>query len=104
KQILQLIRELQSEAGTAVLFVTHDMGVVAKISQTVTVLFAGKIMESASTAQVLSNPQHPYTQALIAATPRYTDPNHQLRPVSPELIAALHQELAQADTHEARHG
>ncbi len=104
KQILYLIRELQAEAGTAVLFVTHDMGVVAKVSQTVTVLFAGKIMESASTQQVLTAPQHPYTQALIAATPRYTDPGHTLQPVSPDLIAALRLELAQADAREAAHG
>lgn len=102
KQILQLIRELQAETGTAVLFVTHDMGVVAKISQTVTVLFSGKVMESAPTAQLLAHPQHPYTRALIAATPRYTHPHEPLRPVPSELVAALHQEIAHYD--ETVHG
>lgn len=97
KQILHLIRELQAEAGTAVLFVTHDMGVVAKISQTVTVLFNGKVMEDATTADVFDRPQHPYTQALIAATPRYTHPHEPLRPVPPQLIAQLQQEIAASD-------
>lgn len=94
KQILQLIRELQAETRTSVLFVTHDMGVVAKISQTVTVLFSGKVMESGSTEQILAQPQHPYTQALIAATPRYTHPHEPLRPVPAELVAALNEEIA----------
>ncbi|WP_397475539.1 ABC transporter ATP-binding protein [Pusillimonas sp.] len=102
KQILQLIRELQAETGTAVLFVTHDMGVVAKISQTVTVLFSGNVMESGPTDELLSRPRHPYTQALIAATPRYTHPHEPLRPVPAELVAALHQEIARND--EAVHG
>lgn len=102
KQILQLIRELQVETGTAVLFVTHDMGVVAKISQTVTVLFSGHVMESGPTDELLSRPQHPYTQALIAATPRYTHPHEPLRPVPAELVAALHQEIARKD--ETLHG
>lgn len=94
KQILQLILELQAETRTSVLFVTHDMGVVAKISQTVTVLFSGKVMESGTTEQILAQPQHPYTQALIAATPRYTHPHEPLRPVPAELVAALNEEIA----------
>lgn len=102
KQILQLIRELQAETGTAVLFVTHDMGVVAKISQTVTVLFSGKVMESGPTAQLLEHAQHPYTRALIAATPRYTHPHEPLRPVPSALVASLHEEIARHD--EAVHG
>lgn len=102
KQILKLIRELQAETQTAVLFVTHDMGVVAKISQTVTVLFAGRVMESAATADVLTRPRHPYTRALIAATPRYTHPHEPLRPVPAELIDTLRLEIAQYD--EAAHG
>ncbi|MFA5595963.1 MAG: ABC transporter ATP-binding protein [Pusillimonas sp.] len=103
KQILRLIRELQAESGTAVLFVTHDMGVVAKISQTVTVLFAGKIVESALTRDVFANPQHPYTRALIGATPRYTHPDEPLKPVPPELITNLKREIALADMNGAAH-
>jgi peptide/nickel transport system ATP-binding protein len=104
KQILRLIRELQAESGTAVLFVTHDMGVVAKISQTVTVLFAGKVVESADTASVFANPEHPYTRALIGATPRYTHPDEPLRPVPPALIARLKEEIALADVNGGAHG
>lgn len=103
KQILRLIRELQAESGTAVLFVTHDMGVVAKISQTVTVLFAGKVVENANTRDVFANPQHAYTRALIGATPRYTHPDEPLKPVPPELIANLKKEIALADANGATH-
>ncbi|TIN21956.1 MAG: ABC transporter ATP-binding protein, partial [Mesorhizobium sp.] len=74
KQILRLIAQLQREHGTAILFVTHDLGVVAKISQKVSVLYAGKVVEEAETAALFAAPQHPYTRALMAATPRYTDP------------------------------
>ncbi|PTQ75342.1 ABC transporter ATP-binding protein [Celeribacter persicus] len=97
KQILRLIRELQQETGTAVLFVTHDMGVVAKISQKVTVLFAGKVMEDAPTREVFTNPQHPYTRALIAATPSYADLERPFSPVPASLIADLHAQIAQDD-------
>ncbi|WP_460274479.1 ABC transporter ATP-binding protein [Celeribacter sp. ULVN23_4] len=97
KQILRLIRELQQETGTAVLFVTHDMGVVAKISQKVTVLFAGKVMEDAPTRDVFTNPQHPYTQALIAATPSYADLARPFSPVPASLIADLHSQIARDD-------
>lgn len=97
KQILRLIRELQRETGTAVLFVTHDMGVVAKISQKVTVLFAGKVMEDATTKEVFTNPQHPYTRALIAATPSYADLERPFSPVPAALISDLHQQIAQDD-------
>ena len=104
KQILRLIRELQAESDTAVLFVTHDMGVVAKISQTVTVLFSGKVMESANTRDVFANPQHEYTRALIGATPRYTHPNEPLKPVPVELITRLQDEIARVDAQGGSHG
>ncbi|TNE68699.1 MAG: ABC transporter ATP-binding protein [Rhodobacteraceae bacterium] len=97
KQILRLIRELQQETGTAVLFVTHDMGVVAKISQKVTVLFAGKVMEDAPTREVFTNPRHPYTRALIAATPSYADLDRPFSPVPAALIKDLHARIAQDD-------
>lgn len=97
KQILRLIRELQQETGTSVLFVTHDMGVVAKISQKVTVLFAGKVMEDAPTSEIFTDPRHPYTRALIAATPNYAEPQHPFAPVPSELIAQLRAEIATDD-------
>jgi peptide/nickel transport system ATP-binding protein len=85
KQILRLIRELQRKHGTALLFVTHDLGVVAKICNVVSVLNAGRIVEQAPVADIVSRPQHPYTQALFAATPRYDRPGETLRPLPADL-------------------
>jgi len=97
KQILRLIAELQREHGTAILFVTHDLGVVAKISQKVSVLYAGKVVEEADTAALFAAPEHPYTRALMAATPRYTDPLASLKPVDEAVLAGLAAEIAAAD-------
>ncbi|TPN89626.1 ABC transporter ATP-binding protein [Mesorhizobium sp. CU2] len=97
KQILRLIAQLQRDHGTAILFVTHDLGVVAKISQKVSVLYAGKVVEEADTAQLFAAPQHAYTRALIAATPRYTDPYASLKPVDEAVLAGLAAEIAAAD-------
>ncbi|MBB6413499.1 ABC transporter ATP-binding protein [Mesorhizobium sangaii] len=97
KQILRLIVQLQREHGTAILFVTHDLGVVAKISQKVSVLYAGKVVEEAETAALFASPQHPYTRALMAATPRYTDPFASLKPVDEAVLAGLATEIAAAD-------
>jgi len=97
KQILRLIAQLQRDHGTAILFVTHDLGVVAKISQKVSVLYAGKVVEEAETAQLFAAPQHPYTRALIAATPRYTDPYASLKPVDKTVLKGLTAEIEAAD-------
>ncbi|ESZ73561.1 ABC transporter ATP-binding protein [Mesorhizobium sp. L103C119B0] len=97
KQILRLIAELQREHGTAILFVTHDLGVVAKISQQVSVLYAGKVVEEADTAALFAAPEHPYTRALMAATPRYTDPFASLKPVDETVLAGLAAEIGAAD-------
>ena len=68
-QILKLIRDLQKRHGTAVMFITHDFGVVADIADRVVVMRKGRVVETGTTAEVLGNPQHDYTQALIAAIP-----------------------------------
>jgi len=98
KQILRLIRSLQERHGTSVLFVSHDLGVVAKICDRLTVLYMGKVMEQGSTADVLAAPRHPYTKALLAANPRYDRPDTGLEPTPPEVIAALRAEIAAFDT------
>ncbi|WP_158818822.1 ABC transporter ATP-binding protein [Methylocapsa sp. S129] len=69
-QILELIKLLQDEEGMAVVFITHDMGVVAEIADRVVVMWKGKKVEEGAAAQVLEKPRHPYTQALLAAVPR----------------------------------
>jgi peptide/nickel transport system ATP-binding protein len=68
-QILTLIRELQAEHHTGVIFITHDFGVVAEIAQRVAVMQDGKVVEHGEAAKVLNAPEHPYTCSLIAAVP-----------------------------------
>jgi peptide/nickel transport system ATP-binding protein len=68
-QILDVIGELSSARNMAVLFITHDLGVVAHISQRVAVMYAGKIVEMGSTIAVLTDPRHPYTDALLKSIP-----------------------------------
>lgn len=69
-QILALISKLQKEIGMAVLFITHDMGVVAQIADRVAVMRYGEIVESGTAQAIFAHPQHPYTQALLSAVPR----------------------------------
>jgi peptide/nickel transport system ATP-binding protein len=97
KQILRLIRALQERHGTSVLFVSHDLGVVAKICDRVTVLYMGKVVEQGTTADVLTTPRHAYTKALLAANPRYDRPDTGLEPTPPEVIAALRAEISAFD-------
>jgi peptide/nickel transport system ATP-binding protein len=73
-QILELIRDLNKNHQTGVLFITHDFGVVAELGDRVAVLKQGELVELGTTEQVLSNPQHPYTQMLIASVPQHTPP------------------------------
>jgi oligopeptide transport system ATP-binding protein len=68
-QILELIRRFQQERGMAVIFITHDLGVVAGLCDRVQVMYAGRIVESAATAPVYVSPRHPYTRALQRSIP-----------------------------------
>ena len=69
-QILNIIRELQQDLNTAVVFITHDMGVVAQMADEVVVMWRGRCVEQGSVTQIFSAPQHPYTRALLSAVPR----------------------------------
>jgi oligopeptide/dipeptide ABC transporter ATP-binding protein len=69
-QILQLLRDLRQQRGMAILFITHDLGVVAELCDRVVVMYAGRIVEQGPTAALLSQPLHPYTEALLRSTPR----------------------------------
>jgi oligopeptide/dipeptide ABC transporter ATP-binding protein len=69
-QVLGLLADLQRERGMAVLFITHNLGVVAAIADRVAVMYAGRIVETGPVAQIFATPQHPYTEALFAAIPR----------------------------------
>jgi peptide/nickel transport system ATP-binding protein len=86
-QILALIRDLQARKKTAVLFITHDFGVVAEIADRVAVMQHGLVVEQGDTASVLNNPQHSYTRQLIAAVPPLTAPPP--RPLSDDIILTI---------------
>jgi len=75
-EILNLLRELQRQRGISILFITHDMGTVAYFADHLAVMYLGRIVESGETFQVLRNPRHPYTQALLSVVPV---PNPRLR-------------------------
>ncbi|TCL71495.1 ABC transporter ATP-binding protein [Rhizobium sp. BK251] len=93
KEILRLIRRMQESHGTAVVFVTHDLGVVAQICDRITLLYAGKVIEAGTTADVLTAPKHAYTKALIAASPRYDRQDAGLEPVPETVFEALRCEV-----------
>jgi peptide/nickel transport system ATP-binding protein len=97
RQVLQLVERLRQRHGAAILFVTHDLGVVAKLCRTISVLLAGRVLEDGETADVLTKPRHPYTRALLAATPRADRPADALRPVPPALIEGLWAEAHRMD-------
>ncbi|MEQ8346284.1 MAG: ABC transporter ATP-binding protein [Sneathiellaceae bacterium] len=101
RQILRLLKEMQGRAGTAILFVTHDLGVVSKICDRVSVIHAGRILESGAATEIFAAPRHAYTRALFAATPRYDRPADALHPIPPALLSALWAEAHEADRDEA---
>ena len=69
-RILDLIRDLRRDSGTAVLFITHDLGVVAEIADRILVMYRGRVVEQGSVLDIFTRPQHPYTQGLLACRPR----------------------------------
>ncbi len=69
-QILDLMRSLREETGTAIILITHDLGVVAELADDVAVMYAGRIVEQASVARLFAEPQHPYTIGLLGSIPR----------------------------------
>lgn len=75
-QILELIKKLQEELGTSLMIITHDLGVVAEMCDTVAVMYCGKIVEYADVKTVLTNPKHPYTIGLLNSVPRH-DQNYE---------------------------
>jgi oligopeptide/dipeptide ABC transporter ATP-binding protein len=87
-EILKLMQELAVKRGTSIMLITHDLGVVAELCQRVVVMYAGEVVETGTTKEVLRHPMHPYTQALIGALPDLADPSQPLQAIpgeSPDL-------------------
>ena len=97
-QILKLLKSLTEEFGIAMLFVTHDFGVVAQLCDAITVMYAGQTVEAGPTREVLADPRHPYTRALLACHPDRSDaltgiPGLVPSPLSPAARLPLHAAL-----------
>lgn len=80
-QILRLLRERRDTTGTAIILITHDLGVVSQICDRVAVMYAGRVVETGTTRAVLDQPAHPYTRALLAALPGQVDRTQDLVPI-----------------------
>ncbi|MDF0579467.1 ABC transporter ATP-binding protein [Bradyrhizobium yuanmingense] len=80
-QILELLKGLQQEEGMSILFITHDMGVVAEIADRTVVMYGGQAVETDATARIFAAPAHPYTRALLAAVPRLGSMGGRTRPM-----------------------
>ncbi len=123
-QVLELIASLRQSLGMSVVLITHDLGVVAERCDRVVVMYAGQVVESGTTAEVIGSPRHPYTRALLRATPRVEDLAQAVQPIAgtvPDMVDfpaqchflerctqrqdACHQHIALAfapGTHQAR--
>jgi oligopeptide/dipeptide ABC transporter ATP-binding protein len=80
-QILDLMKELQAEYGMGLMFITHDLGVVAEIADDVVVMYLGKVVENADVDTLFNSPKHPYTQALLSSVPKITATREPLEPI-----------------------
>jgi oligopeptide/dipeptide ABC transporter ATP-binding protein len=80
-QVLELMRELQRELGTAILLITHDLGVVNELADRVAVMYAGRIVEEGAREEVLARPRHPYTQGLLRSMPGLARPGERLHEI-----------------------
>ncbi len=88
-QILDLMRRINQERGTAIILVTHDLGVAAEFCDSIAVMYAGRIVEQGPVDQVIGNPQHPYTQGLLESRPRLGERGRRIHPIPgnvPDLV------------------
>ena len=97
KHFLKLINDMQVRHGTTLLFVTHDLGVVSKVCQSLSVLYSGKVIEDTLVSSFFKMPQHDYSKALLTATPKYTDPNSDLIPVPEGVLNSVNDEISKGD-------
>jgi oligopeptide transport system ATP-binding protein len=89
-QYLNLLRDLQREHNLALIFITHNLGIVAKMCDQIAVMYAGRLVESGPVSRIFNAPAHPYTEALLSSIPRMSDPKHRLTAIEgqpPDLAA-----------------
>ncbi len=90
-QILELMQELQKDNGMSIIFITHDLGVVAEICDEVVVMYAGRVAEQAHAIDLFESPRHPYTQGLLKSIPRLEDTPKTILPVIEGFVPSLQQ-------------
>ncbi|MBW7883305.1 MAG: ABC transporter ATP-binding protein, partial [Caldilineaceae bacterium] len=88
-QILELMRELQEEFHMAIIFITHDLGVISQIAHEVAVMYLGRIMEQGSTNEIIHNSKHPYTQSLLEAIPQLDNLGMRLQAIRGDIPSPL---------------
>jgi oligopeptide/dipeptide ABC transporter ATP-binding protein len=88
-QILDLIKEQQEQRGTAMLLITHDLGVIAETCDEVVVMYGGRVVERASVHNIFHQPRHAYTKGLLASMPHLDTPRKTKLPVIPGMVASL---------------
>jgi oligopeptide/dipeptide ABC transporter ATP-binding protein len=80
-QVLELLHELTAQHGTAILLISHDLGIMARMTRRIAVMYAGHVVESAPTAEIFARPGHPYTVGLLRSIPRVADVGRSLTPI-----------------------
>ena len=88
-QVLELMRELQQQLGMAMIFISHDLGVIAQIADEVAVMYLGSIIERGPVRELIRNPKHPYTRGLLAAIPSLTRISERLTPVPGDIPSPM---------------
>ena len=88
-QVLDLMKDLVTEFGMAILFITHDLGVIAQTADKVAVMYLGRLVEKGTVRQVIRDPHHPYTQGLLKALPKLDDLSAELTPVPGDIPSPL---------------
>ncbi len=88
-QILKLMRDLQQDLGMSIIFITHNLGVIAQVADEVEVMYLGKILERGTAKEIIPQPQHPYTQALLRAIPQLDHLGERLTAISGDIPSPL---------------
>ena len=90
-QIMKLMKDLQQETGMAILFITHDLGVIAELCDRVLVMYGGRVVEEAAVETLFTAPRHPYTKGLLEAIPRLDKPAREMLVTIPGVVPSLHE-------------